>query len=216
MTPTARSLAELTMGAAVGASNAVVMTLGTGIGAGIIAEGVVYRGGSFAGEAGHMTMIPDGDPCACGRRGCWETLVSGRRFGAEALRIIQADTDGTLSGSLEMASRTAAIWVWLPRREIRPPGEAVVEAGVWLGRGVANLVAILDPELIVVGGAAVAVGEVLLAAAREEFARFVEGADHRRPPPNRSCPLWPPGRRHRGGPVGPGGGEEKRVKRYRG
>ena len=174
------SLAELTIGAAVGASNAVVMTLGTGIGAGIIAEGAVYRGGSFAGEVGHMTMIPDGDPCACGRRGCWETLVSGRRFGAEALRIIEADPNGALARIVGDGEPSGSHLGAAAAEGDEAARDAVVEAGVWLGRGIANLAAILDPELVFVGGAAVAFGEVLLAAAREEFASFVEGADHRR------------------------------------
>ena len=175
------ALAELTTGAAMGTMNAVVMTLGTGIGAGIIADGSVYRGGSFAGEAGHMTMIPDGDPCECGRRGCWETLVSGRRFGAEARQILADEPDGVLAkivGEDEPSGSHLGLAAAAGDPSAR---EAVVEAGRWLGRGVANLVAILDPELVVVGGAAVAVGEVLLSAAREEAVRFVEGAAHRRP-----------------------------------
>ena len=175
------ALAELTTGAAVGTRNAVVMTLGTGIGAGIIADGVVYRGGSFAGEAGHMTMIPDGDPCECGRRGCWETLVSGRRFGEEARRIVKADSNGILARIAGGAEPSGSDLGRAAAAGDIAAQEAVFEAGRWLGRGVANLVAILDPELIVVGGAAVAVGDLLLDAAREEAQRFVEGASHRQP-----------------------------------
>ena len=175
------ALAELTTGAALGTRNAVVMTLGTGIGAGIISDGVVYRGESFAGEAGHMTMIPEGDPCECGRRGCWETLVSGRRFGAEARRIVKGEPDGILAGIVK-GDEPSGSHLGLAAAAGDPSSrEAVIEAGRWLGRGVANLVAILDPELVVVGGAAVAVGDVLLSAAREEAVRFVEGAAHRRP-----------------------------------
>ncbi len=175
------ALAELTIGTAQGTSNAVVMTLGTGIGAGIIAAGVVHRGESFAGEAGHMTMIPDGDPCECGRRGCWETLVSGRRFGAEASRILKSDPDGILAKIVEDQVPNGSHLGAAAAAGDEAAREAVIEAGRWLGRGVANLVAILDPELIVVGGAAVAVGDLLLDAAREEAVRFVEGASHRRP-----------------------------------
>lgn len=175
------ALAELTSGAAVGARNAVVMTLGTGIGAGIIADGAVYRGGSFAGEAGHMTMIPDGEPCECGRRGCWETLVSGRRFGEEARRIVNADPHGVLATIVDGAEPSGSFLGVAAAAGDVAARDAVIEAGRWLGRGVANLVAILDPELIVVGGAAVAVGDVLLSAAREEVVRFVEGAAHRQP-----------------------------------
>ena len=175
------ALAEQTTGAALGTRNAVVMTLGTGIGAGIIADGAVYRGESFAGEAGHMTMVPDGDPCECGRRGCWETLVSGRRFGAEARRIVKAEPEGILAGIVKDGEPNGTHLGAAAAAGDDASHEAVIEAGRWLGRGVANLVAILDPEVIVVGGAAVAVGEVLLSAAREEAVRFVEGAAHRRP-----------------------------------
>ena len=194
------ALAELTTGAAMGTRNAVVMTLGTGIGAGIIADGAVYRGGSFAGEAGHMTMIPDGDPCECGRRGCWETLVSGRRFGAGARRIMKADPSGilaTIVGDAEPSGSYLGIAAAAGDVAAR---DAVVEAGRWLGRGVANLVAILDPEVVVVGGAAVAVGDVLLAAAREEARPVRGGCRPSAAAPNRSGPMRSPGGCHRGSP----------------
>jgi glucokinase len=175
------ALAELRMGAAQGCRDAVVMTLGTGIGAGIIADGAVYRGGSFAGEAGHMTMIPDGDPCECGRRGCWETLVSGRRFGEEARRLMRIDPRGVLATVVGGAEPNGSFLAVAAAAGDVGARDAVLEAGRWLGRGVANLVAILDPELIVVGGAAAAVGDILLDAAREEAIRFTEGSAHREP-----------------------------------
>ena len=175
------ALAELRTGAAQGSDNAVVMTLGTGIGAGIIAKGAVYRGRSFAGEAGHMTMIPDGDPCECGRRGCWETLVSGRRFDQEARRIVVSHPNGLLARITGGAEPNGAHLGAALAGGDEQARDSVLEAGRWLGRGVANLVAILDPELIVVGGAAVGVGELLLATARDEADRFVEGVSHRPP-----------------------------------
>ena len=175
------ALAELRRGAAKGFTNAVVMTLGTGIGAGIIAGGAVYRGGSFAGEAGHMTMVPDGDPCECGRRGCWETLVSGRRFGEEARRIVTAEPDGILARIVDGAEPSGTHLGVAVAAGDRAARDSAITAGRWLGRGVANLVAILDPEVIVVGGAAVAVGGAFLNAARKEAIRVVEGSSHRQP-----------------------------------
>jgi glucokinase len=175
------ALAELRLGAAMGCQNAVVMTLGTGIGAGIIAGGAVYRGESFAGEAGHMTMIPDGDPCECGRRGCWETLVSGRRFGEEARRLMRIDPRGALATIVGGAEPNGSFLGLAAAAGDVGARDAVIEAGRWLGRGVANLVSILDPEMIVVGGAAVAVGDLLIDTAREEAVRSVEGSSHRRP-----------------------------------
>ena len=175
------ALAELRLGAAMGCQNAVVMTLGTGIGAGVIADGAVYRGESFAGEAGHMTMIPDGDPCECGRRGCWETLVSGRRFGEEARRLMRIDPRGVLATIVGGAEPNGSFLGMAAAAGDVGARDAVIEAGRWLGRGVANLVSILDPEMIVVGGAAVAVGELLIDTAREEAVRSVEGSSHRQP-----------------------------------
>jgi glucokinase len=175
------ALAELRMGAAKGFKNAVVVTLGTGIGAGIITGGAVYRGGSFAGEAGHMTMMPDGDPCECGRRGCWETLVSGRRFGEEARRLIRGDPRGILATIVGGAEPNGSFLGIAAAAGDVGARDAVIEAGRWLGRGVANLVSILDPEMIVVGGAAVAVGELLIDTAREEAVSSVEGSSHRQP-----------------------------------
>jgi len=175
------ALAELTNGAAVGTEHAVVLTIGTGIGAGIIAGGAVYRGGSFAGEAGHMTMVPDGQLCQCGRRGCWETLISGRRFGQEAQRIVRAHPDGILARIADGAEPNGRHLGAAAAEGNIASRESITEAGRWLGRGVANLVALLDPELIVVGGAAVQVGELLLSTAREEASRVVEGAKHRPP-----------------------------------
>jgi len=175
------ALAELRLGAAKGSADVVVITLGTGIGAGIIAGGVVYRGGSFAGEAGHMTMVPDGGPCECGRSGCWETLVSGRRFGEDTRSLIRADPCGilaTIVGGAEPNGRFLGIAASAGDVGAR---NAVIQAGRWLGRGIANLVAILDPEVVVVGGAAVAVGELLIDTARDEAVRSVEGSSHRRP-----------------------------------
>jgi glucokinase len=166
------ALAEARIGAAIGARDAIVLTFGTGIGAGLIVEGQIYRGASFAGEAGHMTMVPDGDPCACGRRGCWETLVSGSRLDQEAVRL--ALNPGVSGGGAGLVAAAEA-------GESRAQA-ALGEAGVWLGRGIANLVALLDPELVVVGGAAAGAGEWLLAPARQELAATLEGSPHRRPP----------------------------------
>jgi glucokinase len=174
------ALAEMTCGTAAGESNAIVLTLGTGIGAGIIIDGAVYRGRSFAGEVGHMTMVPDGDPCECGRRGCWETLVSGSRFASEARRLALSYPDGILAGI--SGSTPDATHLGLSAAQGDLDAElSIRQAGIWLGRGLANLVALFDPGLFVIGGAAMAVGEILLAAARQEAGRAVEGSEHRPP-----------------------------------
>jgi glucokinase len=175
------ALAELTVGAAAGARHAVVLSFGTGIGAGIITDGSVYRGKSFAGEAGHMTMVPDGDQCDCGRRGCWETLVSGRRFEKEARRLLLAEPQGILAGLVGDTPPTGVHLTAAAQAGDMSARESLAEAGRWLGRGIANLVVLLDPELIVVGGAAAQAGDWMLEPARAEIFRVLEGVEHREP-----------------------------------
>jgi glucokinase len=167
------ALAEVRMGAAQGFRHVVMLTLGTGIGCGLIFGGAIYRGHSFAGEAGHMTMLPDGPLCACGRRGCWETLVSGSSLDDAARRLGLASTAGRPPGGAELvaaalAGDSAALAV-------------VTEAGHWLGRGISNIVALLDPEVVVIGGAVSAAGDLLLDPARTSIASALEGAEHRPP-----------------------------------
>ena len=186
-----------------GTRNAVVMTLGTGIGAGIIADGAVYRGGSFAGEAGHMTMIPDGDPCECGRRGCWETLVSGRRFGEDARRIIESDPSGILATIVEDAEPNgsflgvAAAAGDVAARDAVDRGRSLA----WAGGGQSGR----DPRP---GGDRCGRGSRggrRLASRRRPGG---SGPVRRRglasaTGPNRSGPMRSPGRCHRGGPAWP-------------
>lgn len=135
---TAAAFGEWKVGAARGARNAVMVTLGTGIGGGIVMGGVLQRGtNGFAGEIGHMVVQADGAPCPCGRAGCWERYASG-----SALRTLS----GGLSGEQVFASFEAG----------DPDARAVVEtfAG-WVALGLANLTNVCDPEVIVIGGGVV-------------------------------------------------------------
>jgi glucokinase len=164
------ALAEVRLGAARGARHMLMVTIGTGIGGGIIAGGSIYRGASFAGEIGHLPMVPDGEPCACGQRGCWETLVS-----AEVMARRASSIEGVEGEGAEALVAAAAGGDHRAR-------EALREMGIWLARGLAGLVVALDPEVIVVGGGAPAgAGDLLLAPAREELGRIVEGGRHRKP-----------------------------------
>lgn len=163
----AAAFAESRIGAAAGYADALVIMLGTGIGGGLIIDGSVYRGRGFAGELGHLVVDPDGPPCACGRRGCWENFVSGSVLDQEAIRIFGVGptgdaVDAAPAGELLMRAAIGgdadALAVWL-------------RAGEWLGRGIAQLVAVLDPEVVVVGGGPARAGDLLLDPAREVFAR---------------------------------------------
>jgi glucokinase len=177
------ALAELSIGSAQGARHMVMLTFGTGIGAGIIADGKVYRGASFAGEAGHITMVPGGELCACGRRGCWETLVSGRRLDREAGTLVESEPDGVLAKLIEGHAPKGAHLALAADAGDGSARDILAEAGRWLARGVANLVALLDPEVVVVGGAAAQAGRWLLDPARQELELVLEGAEYRKPPP---------------------------------
>lgn len=170
------AVAEHRQGAARGADHVVMLTVGTGIGMGLVIDGHIHRGRAHAGEAGHMTVDPDGARCACGRRGCWETKVSGLRLDGTALELLG---EGTSAADLIDAARAG-----------HPPAKAAVEeAGSWLGVGIETLVLALDPDVVVVGGAA-AQADLLLEPARRRLMR-TEGAGHRAPPPVRAGILGP-------------------------
>ncbi|HSJ29006.1 MAG TPA: ROK family protein [Acidimicrobiia bacterium] len=166
------ALAEHALGAGSGASPLVVVTLGSGIGVGIVIEGGVFRGAGFAGELGHMQVTADGERCACGRSGCWETEVSGSRLDALARHLI--DPDGHRPSGADLVAAAGA------------GDEAAVAAlaGVaeWFGRGLVTLILAFDPALIVVGGAAAAAGPLLLDPARETVVSLLPGADVRSVP----------------------------------
>ena len=174
--------AEAQVGAARGAVDALLVTLGTGIGGGIIARGRVVRGANgFAGEFGHMVVDPHGPPCPCGQRGCWERFASGSGLGRLAREVAAASPLGrmaTLAGGDPEAVRgehaTAAA------AEGDEQAEAVLARfGWWVAVGLANLANAFDPELFVLGGGLVEAGEILLAPVREAFADMVLAGAHR-------------------------------------
>ena len=150
-------------------ADALMVTLGTGIGGSLVVNGRLVRGvNGMAGEYGHMQVIPDGRSCQCGRRGCWEQYCSGR-----ALAEVAAEGGSALSGPALMAAAHAG----------DPAAVAAyAEVGRWLGIGLANLVAALDPPLLVVGGGVIAGGDLLLDPARKSLEASLVGAGHREPP----------------------------------
>jgi glucokinase len=176
--------AEWRFGAARGEPHVVLVTLGTGIGGAIVIDGEPYRGHhGIAGEFGHMQVVPDGLPCDCGNRGCWEQYASGRvltRRGREA-----AETDTPLGRRLLDAAGGSVdeihgMHVTAAARD----GDAeatgwLADVGDWLGVGVANLAAALDPGMVVVGGGLSAAGDLLLEPARAAFSRSLTGRGHR-------------------------------------
>lgn len=156
------ALAESVLGAGRGHDPVLTVVLGTGIGAGLVVGGAIYRGAGFAGEVGHMAMVGAGEPCACGLRGCWETVVSGGQLDRAARDMVGADAGAPDLVALAGSGDRQAV-------------AAVEAAGDWLGRGVATLVMMLDPAVVVVAGAVSAAGDLLLEPARRSLASLVPG-----------------------------------------
>jgi glucokinase len=185
---------EFRLGAAVGVRDVVLVTLGTGIGAGIIADGRLYEGANgFAGEPGHMVVDPSGPPCPCGRRGCWERFASGSglgRLGRDAAAAGRAPAVVALAGGDPEGVRGEHV------TEAALGGDAdalgiLREFAWWVALGLANLVDLLDCELIVVGGGLADAGEHLLEPVRTAFHSLVLASDHRPPVPVVGAALGP-------------------------
>ena len=170
-------------GAARGVTDAVCVTLGTGIGAGIVAENELVRGAhGFAGEAGHMVVDPRGPLCPCGRRGCWERFASGSGLGWLGREAAEA---GLFRRGIELAGGVAEFVRGEHVTQAAAEGDsealAVVETfAEWVALGVANLVTVLDSELVVIGGGLIEVGELLMEPVRRSFARQVMAPEARR------------------------------------
>lgn len=194
------ALAEQRVGAARGVDHAVVVTFGTGIGAGIIVDGQLLRGNAgFAGEAGHMVLDPLGPLCLCGRRGCWEYLASGTglsRLARDAALAGQIDDVVALAGGDPEAVRGEH--VTQAARSGSAGAVAVVdELARWIARGLANLANVLDPGVIVLGGGLLGAADLLLEPVRAAFVPRVMAAELRPP-----IPIVPAELGERAGAVG--------------
>ena len=160
-------LAERALGAARGADDVVLVTVGTGIGGAVVIGGSPVRGRhGMAGELGHQQAVPGGLPCECGLRGCWEQYVSGR-----ALVRLLADARPDLGSGPDV---TAAAVAGDPDARA-----ALATVGDRLGVGLAALVSALDPALVVIGGGVSAAGDLLLEPARAALRRAVYAGGHR-------------------------------------
>lgn len=175
---------EAVLGSARGAANAMLVTLGTGIGGGIVLDGKLYRGtNGFAGEPGHMVVDPVGPLCPCGRRGCWERFGSGTGLGRLGREAAEA---GRAASVIEAAGGDSAAITGqhITAAALDGDAEALVifrDFAWWVALGIANLVNILDLEIVVVGGGVVAAGDVLIDPIRESFEGLVLAPAHRPP-----------------------------------
>ncbi len=179
---TCATVAEWAFGAATGVTDAVMVTLGTGIGGGIIAGGHVVRGASgFGGEIGHMVVDPTGPVCPCGKRGCWERFASGSGLGRlardaahagrldEVVGLAGGDPESVRGEHVTMAAKAG------------DAGALAVlgELGWWLALGLSNLTLVLDPAVIVYGGGLVETVTLVLDKVQSAFDDLLEGHAYR-------------------------------------
>lgn len=169
------ALAEQRVGAARGASNVVLLTLGTGIGSGIVLDGRLFRGASGAGaEIGHMTIDHHGPPCqgTCPGRGCLEVMASGTAIGREGTDAGRRDPESALGRAVAQRGAVTGEEVAELALTGDPAACSVMAAiGRSLGAGIASVVNIFEPEVVVIGGGAAAAGDLLLDPAREVVAQ---------------------------------------------
>jgi len=167
------ALAEHLFGAARGAQNAVMLTIGTGIGGGLILGGEIYRGSTGAGaELGHMAIQMDGPGCQgnCPNRGCVEAFASGTALGREGRAAAESNPDSALGKLLAAGEEVDGKAVTLAAQDGDPTAIEVFDlVGGRLGVALAGFANIFEPETIVVGGGAMAAGDLLLDPARREL-----------------------------------------------
>ena len=172
-------MAEMRLGVAVGYQNVLLVTIGTGIGGAIGIDGAVYRGGGFAGEFGHVRIEDGGLLCDCGKRGCWETRASGPALARLAREVVDANPDSSLTKALNGIPVTGESVVNAADGGDVTARALVTEVGRALGQGLANLAAIFDPDLIVVGGGLGSIGESIIGPARRVLTDSLHGSNMR-------------------------------------
>ncbi|GAB3690758.1 ROK family glucokinase [Nocardiopsis oceani] len=181
----AAAWAEARFGAGRGSDHIVCVTLGTGIGGGLVLGGDLHRGRyGVAAEVGHYRMVPHGRRCACGNHGCWEQYASGRALVAEGQDLARTNpqraermlklAEGAVEGIGGEVITQAAV------EGDKAALECFRVVGEWAGLGLADLAAILDPECFVLGGGVSDAGDIILDPVRTSFARHVTGRPGRR------------------------------------
>ena len=191
---TCATLAEWQLGAGQGVQSMVLVTLGTGIGGGLVANGAVQHGvNGFAGEFGHMVVDPNGPRCPCGRRGCWERYASGSGL---AMLAREAATGRRLHNVVRHAGGDAQAvrgeHVQAAAREGDPEALSVIDDfGRWVALGLANLTNALDPEMFVLGGGLAAGADLYLDPIVRWFGDLLYQAELR-PVPRVEFARWGP------------------------
>ncbi|HKG52377.1 MAG TPA: ROK family glucokinase [Actinomycetales bacterium] len=175
---------EFRFGPARDVDDMVLITVGTGLGGGVVVDGRLLRGHvGVAGELGHVRMVPDGIRCGCGNRGCWEQYASGNALQREARTV--ASSESPYGARLrELASGDPDRLLGRMVTEAAMEGDAAAvellgDLGRWLGEGMAQIAAVLDPALFVVGGGVVEAGDLLIEPARVALGRTLTARTHR-------------------------------------
>jgi glucokinase len=174
--------AELEYGAARGHTDVLLVTLGTGVGGGVVCGGRVLRGAhGFAAEIGHFQVDPHGPRCACGEPGHWEAIASGTALGELGqARAAAGEAPSVLERAGGVVAAVEGTHVGDAAIDGEPDAVAIVhEYAGWVAVGLIGLVNIFDSALVVVSGGLVALGDVLLDPIRDAFAGHLEGAHHR-------------------------------------
>jgi glucokinase len=182
---TCAAWAERLFGAGASREHLILVTLGTGIGGGVVMEGRLMRGAhGFAGEIGHMVVDAVGGlPCPCGQRGCWERYASGSglgRIAREAAHARQIPDVVARAGGDPEAVRGEHVTAAAAEGHAGAL-DVMARFGWWVALGLANLANAFDPECFVLGGGLVEAGPILLDPVRESFVELVEAAAHRPP-----------------------------------
>jgi len=175
---------EFRFGAAEDVDDMVCLTVGTGVGGGLVLDGVLYRGAhGIGGELGHLRLVPQGRRCGCGRQGCLEQYASGNALErdaraaavqrpAAAARLLDLAGGDVFALRGEMVTQAA-------REGDRLATELLAGIGRWLGEALASLGAVLDPAVFVIGGGVSQAGELLLGPAEEAYRANLTGGGHR-------------------------------------
>lgn len=180
--------AEARLGDGIARDNMIFLTVGTGVGGGLVLNGQLYRGCTgMAGELGHIIVNPDGELCGCGNRGCLEAVASGSALEFFGRQAVDQDPTSNFAKLVQNNSCTATgRMIYTAAREGDPIARALFDrVGYWLGVGIASLINIFEVEAVVIGGGLAETGDLLLAPACESMQKLAFAKQHRTIPPIR-------------------------------
>jgi glucokinase len=175
---------EFRFGAGEDTDDLLLVTIGTGIGGGIVHKGQLFRGGfGVAAEIGHMRVVPDGILCGCGQHGCWEQYASGSALVRNARERVANGDEGAAAiaalGDGDLSRITGPSITKLAQQGDPLAIELLAELGRWMGEGIAVLTTILDPSVIAIGGGVGAAGDLLMTPVVEAFEAHLPARAHR-------------------------------------